>query len=291
MPYDNNLSSWADSIYHMIQSGLESKDIIVTIQKDVSGDTGMTRSIITNKGITNYQITDEKSWSGKSYDNYLSWVSDQLNSDNYVIIFLDHGGKLDEIGLDEFPVKRFLRIDSARLAIENFNRLNGNKTELAFFQVCTKGSIEPIYEFKDIVNFTMFSQTILGAPNYYYTPLFRLLSGMEISKLKGVDIARIITDNFREDMYYSLVCTDNSFFDSFEKELTSFLSQSENLSEYQISNNLPLSYYGQSYWDLVAFIKSFKGIDYDPLLKTIEELIVKNWRKYSIYPPKRWFTI
>lgn len=276
MPYDNDLNVWADSIYQMIQSGVSTTDIIVTIQKDVSGDSGMTRSIISNEDIVNYQISDDKSYSGKSFNDYLSWVFNRIESDRYVIIFLNHGGKLDEIGLDEFPEKQFLRIDSARLAIDNFNKLNGKKTELVFFQVCTKGSIEPLYEFKDTANYTMFSQTTLGAPNFYYASFFKSLSKVNVEKLTGIDLARSIVDFERDDMYNSLVCIDNARFDSFELELHNFLNAYKDLTKYDINQNRPLFYYGQSYWDLVAFIKSFEGISSEELLKSIEELIVMN---------------
>lgn len=276
MPYDNNLSLWADSIYQMIQSGVESTEIIVTIQKDVSGNGGMTRSIISNEGILNHKIKDENSSSGKSFNDYLSWITRKIKSDRYVIIFLDHGGKLDEIGLDEFPEKGFLRIDSARLAIENFNKMNGKKAELIFLQVCTKGSIETIYEFKDIANYTMFSQTTLGAPNFYYSSFFKSLSKVDVAKLNGIDLASSIANFEREDMYNSLVCTDNARFDSFELELNNFLNAYKNLRKYDLNQNRPLFYDGQSYWDLVAFIRSFEGVSSEGLLNTIDELIIMN---------------
>jgi hypothetical protein len=274
MPYDNNLSVWADSIYQMIDAGVESSEIAVTIQKDILGDRGMTRSIISNKEIVNYEIADENSSSGKSFSDYLSWVSSKITSDSYVIIFLDHGGKLDEIGLDEFPEKRFLRIDSARMAIDQFNKVNGKKTELVFMQVCTKGSIEPLYELKDIARYTMFSQTTLGAPNFYYTPFFKSLTNSDIGKLTGIDLARSIVDFEREDMYSSLVCIDNSRFDSFELAFDNFLNAYEDLHKYEVGQNLSLNYYGQRYWDLVAFIKSFEGVSSEGLLKGIDDLVV-----------------
>ena len=276
MPYDNNLSYWADTVYQMIQSGIKSDDIIVTIQKDVAEDDGMTRSIISNDDIKNYHVTDERSYSGETFNNYLLWVSDRIKSDKYVIIFLDHGGKLDEIGLDEFPEERFLRIDSARLAINNFNRANGKKTELVFLQVCTKGSVEAIYEFKDVAKYTMFSQTILGAPNFYYTSFFKSLSNSNMANLSGADLANKIVDFERDDMYSSLVCVDNSHFDAFELELNRFLTDFSNLHQYDINQNLPLFYYGQHYWDLVSFINSFEGAADVRLLEAIDRLVVMN---------------
>jgi hypothetical protein len=276
MPYDNNLSAWADSIYHMIQTGVQSSDIIVTVQRDISGNSGMTRSIITNKDIVNYEIPDENSWSGKTFNEYMSWVSGKIRSEKYVIIFLDHGGKLDEIGLDEFPKKQYLRIDSARMAIDQFNKANGKKTELVFLQVCTKGSIEPIYEFKELANYTMFSQTTLGAPNFYYSSLFKALSNEDIANINGLDLAKKIVDFEREDMYYSLVCVDNNRFASLESELSIFFSAYESLNKYNVNHNKPLFYDGQSYWDLVAFIESFEGVPNENLLNAIDELIVLN---------------
>jgi len=277
MPYDNNLSIWSDSIYSMINSGLISEEIVVTVQKDISGDTGMTRTIISKKGVFNEQIEDDKSSSGIAYDQYLMWVWENVESKKYAMIFLDHGGKLDEIGLDEYPNNEFLRIDSVNIAIRKFNDLNKKKAELIFLQVCTKGSIEPIYEFKDASNYTMFSQTVLGAPNFYYESFFKEISSYaDVSSIDGLKIAVLIAKSERIDMYQSLVCVDNSKFEKFIIEFESFISRYEQLTDYQIENNLMLFYYGQTYYDLMAFVQCYKGINSGKLLEAISDLVVMN---------------
>jgi cysteine peptidase C11 family protein len=277
MPYDNNLSVWSDSIYAMINTGITNEKIIVTVQKDDTGIDGMTRSIITKNEIINETIEEDNSASGISYDQYLEWVAQKVRSKKYVIVFLDHGGKLDQVGLDEYPNKEFLRIDSIKIAIEKFNRLNGKKAEMIFLQVCTKGSIEPIYELKDVANYTMFSQTVLGAPNFYYTSFFREISiSSELAHISGLKMAELIAQFERADMYQSLVCIDNSKFDTFTKEFKSFLGNYTIATDYRISNNLLLFYYGQTYFDLISFIESFQGIDNRKLIVSINELVVMN---------------
>lgn len=277
MPYDNNLSIWSDSIHAMIKTGLTNEKVFVTVQKDDFGVDGMTRSIITKSGIVNEKIEDDNSASGKSYNQYLEWVAEKVRSKRYVIIFLDHGGKLDQVGLDEYPLKDFLRIDSIKIAIEKFNKLNAKKAELIFLQVCTKGSIEPIFELKDIANYTMFSQTVLGAPNFYYSSFFKEISSSpQLANINGLKMAKLIAQFERVDMYQSLVCIDNSKFDVFTTEFKSFLSNYAQATNYNISNNLLLFYYGQTYFDLIAFIQSFRGIENRKLIESINNLVAMN---------------
>ena len=276
MPYDNNLSSWADTIYHMIQHGISHEGIVVTVQRDLANEVGMTRSIIRKDGISHSKIQEDRSSNGLAFYDYLKWVHQKINSDKYAIIFLDHGGKLDEIGLDQYPSEGFLRVDSAAWAINQFNKLNNNIAELIFLQVCTKGSIEPVYEFKEDSKYTMFSQTVLGAPNFYYRGFFEEISRSDLYTLTGLQLSQIIVGHERIDMYQSLVTINNEAFPKLERELKAFIRQRERATAYEILNNRVLFYDGQTYFDLKAFIECFQGVESTDLLKAIDELVVMN---------------
>ena len=121
----------------------------------------------------------------------------------------------------------------------------------------------------------MFSQTVLGAPNFYYESFFKEISSYsDVSGINGLKIAVLIAKSERIDMYQSLVCVDNSKFEKFIIEFKSFLSRHEQTTNYQIGNNLLLFYYGQTYFDLMAFIQCFQGIDSEKLLEAISDLVV-----------------
>ncbi len=272
MPYDNNLSNWADSIYSEINSGILSDHVVVTIQKDTRDRKGMTRSIIRHDSIVDETIADEKSYSGLSYFQYLKWVANKVDSKSYVLVFLDHGGKLDEIGLDEWPDREFLTIDSIAWAIDQFNMITGKKVDLIFLQVCAKGSIETLYELKDVTHFTMYSQVLIGAPNYYYAQVLKDLSNGKGS-FDGLAIAKSIMQQERDDMYTSLTCINNSKIDAFQSEFKSFIINTSGPNPYT-NNNRVLKYNGESFFDLGTFVQCFKGLDSEDLLQSIRDLVV-----------------
>ena len=134
----------------MIGDNIHSDNVIVTIQAEFSDKNGMYRYIITNNGITITNVGTRYSASINTYKEYLVWVKEKIYYNKFAVIFLDHGGKLDEICLDEKPIKGFLKIDDIKL---EFNDIFGKKSiDLLFLQVCTKGVIEILYEFKDNSN-------------------------------------------------------------------------------------------------------------------------------------------
>jgi len=122
----------------------------------------------------------------------------------------------------------------------------------------------------------MFSQTTLGVPNYYYETFFKTVSTTAPNNLNGHGMAELIANSERSDMYQSLVCVDNSRFDRFSASFESFLSNYQNVMNYQINNNQLLFYYGQIYFDLESFIRSFKGVDTSELIESLHDLIVMN---------------
>src|SRR5690349_3660931 len=112
MPYDNNLSSLSDTIVTMIQRGIKTKSVVVTIQSDTEGGGGMKRFIITSDTILTSPVDTDFSSHTSTYAGYLAWITQGIDHKKRALIFLDHGGKLDEIGLDSYPTEKFLRVDS-----------------------------------------------------------------------------------------------------------------------------------------------------------------------------------
>jgi hypothetical protein len=175
----------------MIGKNIKSDNVIVTIQADFDDNLGMKRYILTQNGSIVTSIENENSASIRTYKQYLEWVKAEIEYKKIAIVFLDHGGKLDEICLDEKPVYEFLKVNELKNVFsEVFDK---NNVDLLFLQVCTKGVIEPLYEFKDIAKYTLCSQVELGAPNYYYAGLFIALSNQSVNT--GYEVAEIIVQN------------------------------------------------------------------------------------------------
>jgi Clostripain family len=253
MPYDNNLSRYGNEIIDMIKDSIKNQNVIAVVQADFNNSSGMIRYIIRKNSIKKIPVENEYSAFSKSYEDYLKWVNNNFDFKKSAIVFLDHGGKLDELCLDETPVHSFLKVDSLN---QIFKKVNGNKKiDLLFLQVCTKGSIEPLYEFKDVARYTLCSQTELGAPNYYYPKLFA-----DISKQKNIETLDVLSDIIaydRHDMYSSYTCIDNSKMDSFYILLNEFIKVIKKQPALEmVAEPKKVSYYGETYWDLTSFLKN-----------------------------------
>lgn len=253
MPYDNNLHEYGEKIISMIRDSISSEKVMATIQADFNDKSGMTRYLITKDTILTYHVNNEYSASTKTYEEYLAWVENKINYNKKAVVILDHGGKLDEVGLDQYPEFKFLKVDSLSSVYKNIYKQK--QIDLLFLQVCTKASIEPVYEFKDVARFTLCSQLTLGAPNYYYHTLFSKLS--QPSDLTGDVVAKIIMDSETEDMYNSYTLIDNSKLDTFREMFSDFINSSAIQNKIKLSAQ-PLNsyYYYEKYWDIISFIEN-----------------------------------
>ena len=257
MPYDNNLSRWGEPIIKMIEENISSDNVIVTIQAEYADSRGMKRYIIDENGITVTLIDNEYSASINTYKEYLEWVKNTFVYNKLAVIFLDHGGKLDEICLDEKPIHQFLKIDEIKNVFENI--LGKDSIDLLFLQVCTKGVMEALYEFKDIAKYTLSSQNELGAPNYYYPGLFSAFSEKIINS--GFEVAELIVNNETDNMYNSYTLVNNKKMDGLYSLFSEFINQTNRIN-INISNRpLYLNYYDELYWDIVSLLELFPNFE------------------------------
>lgn len=259
MPYDNNLSVYGEPIIKMIGDSLKSKKIIAAVQADFRDTLGMERYIITEDSTYKTQISNEYSASSDSYEQYLKWIIEKVIFNKLAIVFLDHGGKLDQVCLDEKPKYQFLKVDSLKQVFIKI--LGKNKIDLLFLQVCSKGAIEPLYEFKDVAKYTLCSQIELGAPNYYYHGLFSKLSQHFLQN--GIEMANEIVNNERYDMYSSYTLIDNSKLDSLNTLFYNLINKIQEQTGVKLKS-IPLSsyYFQEKYWDIISFLENIDIYNY-----------------------------
>lgn len=270
MPYDNDLSKHGDTIISMIKEQLDSANIIAIVQADFDKDGDMARYIIKHDTIIKVQVMGEHSANPNTYFDYLKWVATFFEYENSAVIFLDHGGVLDELCVDSYPKEEFLKVNDLRIVLRAFNKLQSKKIDLLFFQVCTKGVIEAMYEFKDVANYSLASQTTLGAPNYYYPNLFGMLSKKK--DFDGLVVAKLIAHLEDTTMFYSFSCIDNMKFDT-AKILHNQLMQKLKSKKIKLSASPKEdTYVSEDYWDYVDFIKNIKTAD-TTIIKLKDELI------------------
>ncbi|HQP05177.1 MAG: hypothetical protein KBB11_04515 [Bacteroidales bacterium] len=269
MPYDNNLSEYGDTIISMIKSGVLNENVAVTIQADFGDTLGMRRYVIMHDTITGYTIPNEYSYHSDSYNDYLQWAINLFTYDNIALCFLDHGGKLNEMCLDEYPESGFLIVDSVRDIIRN--SFSGRKIDLLFLQICVKGSIEPIFEFKDVADYTLCSQQKVGAPNGYYRALFEYISNNPSTG--SLEIASCIADNEPANMFNSYTLIDNSKLDSLKFYFSNFIGEFNPKKTYTLKSTPAGFYYAmEKYWDLISFIEAIQIKKHSNLYKSRKQL-------------------
>jgi len=289
MPYDNNLSTYGEPIIQMIKDSMRTEKVIVTVQADFSDTLGMRRLVITHDSIIRYTIKNEYSALTETYKEYLKWVLNSIEYKKIAIVFLDHGGKLDELCLDENPKTGFLKVDSLKSVFSH--QVGSNKIDLLFLQVCTKGSIEPIFEFKDVAKYTLCSQIELGAPNYYYHGLFAELSNRP--EMEGDEVAKIIVANEADNMYNSYTIINNNKLDSLQVLIQMFSNQISNTPPIKLLQTPTYSYYcGERYWDMISFFENIDLEDYPSLhlqKNEIVDFILKDVILFHQTNPKNHF--
>lgn len=214
MPYDNNLSEFSTPILEMLVKGVQSDNILVLVQSNYSGIKPILRNIITIGNIDTQKLEATDSSSEEVFAEYLSWARLQFKAKKWAIVFLGHGGRLDEISPDEHPIMgislrtKWMNIQKLSIIIEKFNNKINKRVELFFFQNCNKGTLEANYTFKNIAKYTLSSQLTLGAPNYYYEPLLKFVG--HNPEINGRKLAEMIMEFDRRDMYYSYTCVNNN---------------------------------------------------------------------------------
>ena len=252
MPYDNNLSPLADTIVNQFVTSPISNRSCVILQTDLAGAGGMRRYII-NEDVATIDIDEEHSASPETFTSYLTWISENFKADHYAIVLLSHGGLINEYGLDEYPTKQWLPIDSLALSIRHFNKLVGiSKVDLLFEQVCSRGTLENLFEFRDVSKFTLASQHLVPAPGYYYSHVFSSLDNVKA----GDELADLIVRSEHDDMYYSLTLVDNSKWTRWAKLFDQYSRKIQKDRVTLISDSLKvLTYWGGLYFDFSSLIK------------------------------------
>lgn len=255
MPYDNNLSELSTTIMDQIKSANYKGNVCVTLQVDLAGHGGMTRYTF-NTTIDSVNIENENSASSETLTDYLLWAAHNYKAKNNAIIFLNHGGKLNEYGSDLFPEEDWMPINEMAYAIDQFNKVAGiDKTDLLFEQICTRSTIENLYEFKNVAEFTLASQDLLPAPGYYYKEVISTLGEGEIET--GNQLADLIVSAEREDMYYSLTLINNTKWPLWMKSLNKYTKTLSSGNYHLESSQIKLLLYeDQTYFDINSLIEA-----------------------------------
>jgi hypothetical protein len=184
----------------------------VIVLADGADPGGLRRHVIADGERKLEILPTEDSASVATVRELLSFMVENYPAERYGIVFLDHGGGLDEMCLDRRPdAKRKNAWLSARKtgeALRKFRKEVRKKgesdVELLFLQQCGRGSIENLYNFRGAARAVVASQGKMGAPNDYYRATFFRLGRKP--ETKAFDVADGIL--WDEEQFITLVCVD-----------------------------------------------------------------------------------
>jgi hypothetical protein len=284
MSYDNNLA-WAGlPILEMLRAGLTSDRVAVAIFADLPDDGGMFRIVLRGDDLEAVRLSTEDSASSSVFAQNLDWVGQSLPATRYALIFLDHGGRLDEIGLDAHPGdsgegpggSRWLSLSEVARVVRQWRIDHDAALELLFLQQCGKGSIESYWALRDTAEFLMASEVDIDAPNNYYSAVLREISATP--DIDGRALARLIMRNEPGDSFGSFTVVDNGALGELPTRLNTALEPLLSLSSELVdagrdsSRSLaaePLDVLfhpaaGEEYVDLIAWLEALyraNGVD------------------------------
>jgi hypothetical protein len=203
MAYDNNLEACGRPIIDMLKEGITNDRTLITVHADWRNAEGMERYILTQGNEKKIALDEEGIAEEEVLASELAWVKDNYKAKKYGLIFLNHGGKLGEMSYDERPGEdrgqNWLYPPQVAKVLVDWRKSLPGEMELMFYQQCGKGTLENYYEMKDVANFVMGSQTVVGAPNYYYTKAVQ-----DVCKnpdIDGAQLAKLFTNHETPNMF------------------------------------------------------------------------------------------
>jgi len=229
MPYDNNLSIYADPILDGLAHGIESSRVRVAVQADRDGPGGMLRFAITDSGWATSAVSSEASASVTAFRDFLDWAVAEAPAERYAVILLGHGGRLSEVFADDHPgdgsAHATASLTAVGEAITAWRADIEGSVELLFLQQCDRGSIENYYAVRAAARFVMGSQTGIAAPNSYYTGLTRHLSSVESEPVtSGSELGRLIARFEGPEMYNHYTVVDSAVLEELPSRLDAVLA-------------------------------------------------------------------
>jgi hypothetical protein len=208
MSYDNNLERCGPIILDGLEKGVKDSNLVVTVLHDDTDKAGLKRHVLTSEGRATETLATDNSASEEVLKEYLAWAAKTYPAKHYAVVFLDHGGRLDEMCVDAWPgekeTKRWLSAKLTGPVLRQFRKEAPGAVDLLFLQQCGRGSIENLFNFRGAASAILASQTTVGAPNTYYAKSAAWLASNP--KATGAELAKQIMGVDEHFMNY--VCVD-----------------------------------------------------------------------------------
>ncbi len=221
MSYDNVLSPFGSTVINELYKGLDNDRVLVSVLADFEGEYGLRRIQMTD-GYYHEDIiaTTDNSADPAVLRDYLQWLTGEFSAKKYVIVFLNCGGRVNQMNLDcnSGDIPAAVGDSEAWLDPEDvggiLSGLHNDEIdiELLFFQQVGRGSIENLYCFKDSADFLMASTLGVGAPNAYYKKTIKKLCALPAETTSGAEVADLIMRYEKDDQFHNYICYDAAAF-------------------------------------------------------------------------------
>ena len=284
MSYDNDLSGFGETILDNLQKGIINSQIAVVVQADFSNNNGMKRiALYRSFGKSKRKeipLKSEDSADTNQLEKYFQWIRDNYKAKNYCIVFLDHGGKLNDMCKDEKPFQeqkknkqyasgKWLPATEAGKTVTDFNQKTNDKVRLLFLQQCGRAAIQNLYNFADAAEFILASPVIVGSPNTYYTKTIKAVAADP--NITGTAIARTIMQEDEHYTFYTLI--ENSELKNLpERILPVITSFAQNASLRTSQSCTPIfEFEGEKFYDLVSFLQALSSANNETSTKELQD--------------------
>jgi hypothetical protein len=213
MPYDNDLDRCAQPIRAALERGLRAGEgsdrVAVAILEDRVDRGGLRESLVTRGQTERWSIASEDSADPAQVLGFVERMRRRAPARRHVIVLLDHGGSVDDIGLDERPSRtltatggRWLSAERVGEGLRRWRARDKTDVPVLFLQQCGRGAIETLYALRGAADTIVASQTYVGSCNTYYEPFVQRLR--RSAALTPREVAWSIMDNDQDYTTYSL---------------------------------------------------------------------------------------
>jgi len=276
MSYDNDLNSVGPGILSDLQRGIINSKIAVVVQADFSNNKGMKRiALYQSFGKTKRKeipLKSEDSADPAELKKYFEWILQNFKSKNYCIVFLNHGGKLNDMCRDDKPFRdqsknkqyasgKWLPATEVGEIVADFNRKTGGKVRLLFLQQCGRAAIQNLYNFIDTAEYILASPVIVDVPNTYYTKAIK--AAADDPNMTGAILAKTIMQEDRDYTLYTLL--DNNELEKLPDKLTPILNCfTQNSSLNPSQSCVPIfDFEGEKFYDLKYYFETLNSANHD----------------------------
>jgi hypothetical protein len=218
MAYDNDLDRCSAHITEALRRGAQQPGIAVSILSDSVSRDGLHRRVFAGEVSRETQIHSEDITDVTHITTLLDGAVREAPAKRYVLVFLDHGGMLDQMGFDErtqlhatsdpMQEKAWLSARAVGDAVRAWMRrskLGEREVPLVFLQQCGRASIEALMNLRHTSEAVLASQRTLGACNTYYESLLAYASLHPNASASA--LAEVVFDADRNYQSYTLVRT------------------------------------------------------------------------------------